>query len=105
MKERGHYKTPLLWKGEPILPNNRAMVVSRLHSNERKLKKDPELAVKYKKVINDYVNRGHAKKTTHEDAKLTSLRTWYLPHHAVLNSNKPGKVSWRFVKWPAFNRS
>ena len=48
--------------------------------------------VKYKKVINDYVNRGHAKKMTHEEAKLTSLRTWYLPHHAVLNSNKPGKV-------------
>ena len=92
MKERGHNKTPLLWKGEPIMPNNRAMAVSRLHSTERKLKNDPELAEKYKKVIDYYVNRGHAKKMNHEEAKLRSLRTWYLPHHAMLNSNKPGKV-------------
>ena len=92
VKEQGHYKTPLLWKGEPIMQNSRAMAVSRLHSTERKFKKDPELTVKYEKVINDYVNRGHPKKMTHEEAKLTSLRTWYLPHHAVLNSNKHGKV-------------
>ena len=62
VKERDHYKTPSLWKGEPVMPNNRAMVVSRLHATERKLKKDPELALKYKKVINDFVNRRHAKK-------------------------------------------
>ena len=92
VKERSHYKTQLLWKGEPIVPNNSAIAVSRLHSTERKLKKDPELAEKKKKVINDYVNRGHAKKMTHEEAKSTSLRAWYLAHHAVLNSNKPGKV-------------
>ena len=70
MKEQGHYETPLLWKDEPIMQNSRAMEVSRLHSTERKLKKDPELTVKYKKVINNYVNRGHPKKMTHEEAKL-----------------------------------
>ena len=75
VKERGHYKTPLLWKGEPIMANNRAMAVSRLHSAQRKLKKDPELAEKYKKVINDYVNRGHAKKMTYEEAKSTLRST------------------------------
>ena len=48
VKEEGHYKTALLWKGEPSLPNNRAMAVSHLHSTERKLKKNPELARKYR---------------------------------------------------------
>ena len=58
VKEEGHYKTALLWKGEPSLPNNRAMAVSRLHSTEWKLKKNPELARKYRDVINSYISKG-----------------------------------------------
>ena len=92
VKEEGHYKTALLWKAEPSLPNNRAMAVSRLHSTERKLKKNPELARKYRDVINSYISKGHAKKLTPEESRKTTSRTWYLPHHAVLNPNKPGKV-------------
>ena len=92
VKEESHYKTPLLWDGEPNLPNNRAMAVSRLHCTEKKLKKNPELAKKYQDVISDYVAKGHARKMTPEEAKITSSKMWYLPHHAVLNPNKPGKV-------------
>lgn len=29
---------------------------------------------------------------TQEEAKVTTSKTWYLPHHAALNPNKPGKV-------------
>ena len=92
VKEEGHYKTALLWKREPALPNNRALAVSRLHSTEKKLKKNPELAEKYQNVINDYVTKGYAQKMTQEEAKVTTSKTWYLPHHAVLNPNKPGEV-------------
>ena len=92
MKEEGHYKTALLWKGDPNFPNNRAMAVSRLHSTERKLKKNPEPARKYQDVINSYISKGHAKKLTPEESKEVTSKTWYLPHHAVLNPNKPGKV-------------
>ena len=92
VKEEGHYKTALLWKGEPNLPNNRAMAVSCLHSTERKLKKNPELARKYQDVINSYISKGHAKKLTPEESKGMTSKTRYLPHHAVLNPNKPGKV-------------
>ena len=92
VKEEGHYKTALLWKREPALPNNRAMAVSRLHSTERKLKRIPELAEKYQNVINDYVTKGYAQRMSQEEAKVTTSKTWYLPHHAVLNPNKPGKV-------------
>ena len=92
VKEGGHYKTPLLWKLEPALPNNRAMAVSRLHCTERKLKRNPQLAEKYHNVINNYVCKGHAQRMTQEEAKVITPKTWYLPHHAVLNPNKPGKV-------------
>ena len=92
VKEEGHYKTALLWKGEPVLLNNRAMAVSRLRSTENKLKRNPELADKYQNVMNDYVTKGHAQRMTQEEAKATTSKTWYLPHHAVVNPNKPGKV-------------
>ena len=91
VKEERHYKTPLLWDGEPNLLNNRTMAVSRLHYTEKKLK-NPELAKKYQDVISDYVAKGHARKMTPKEAKITSSKTWYLPHHAVLNPNKPRKV-------------
>ena len=91
MREEGHFKTALLWKGEPNLPNNRAMAVSRLHSTERKLKENPELARKYQDVINIYICKGHARKLTPKSKEMTS-KTWYLQHHAVLNPNKPRKV-------------
>ena len=38
------------------------------------------------------VSKGHARQMTLEEAEATSLSTWYLPHHAVLNPNKPRKV-------------
>ena len=68
------------------------MAVSRLRSTENKLKRNPELADKYQNVMNDYVTKGHAQRMTQEEAKVTTSKTWYLPHHAVVNPNKPGKV-------------
>lgn len=38
-------------------------------------------------MLNSYISKGHAKKS-----KKTTSRIWYLPHHGVLNPNKPGKV-------------
>jgi len=68
------------------------MAVSRLHCTEKKLKRNPQLAEKYQNVIDNYVSKGHAQRMTREEANVTTSKTWYLPHHAVLNPNKPGKV-------------
>ena len=38
--------------------------------------------------MNDYVHMGYAIKLTPEEAASTSDRTWYLPHHGVVNPNK-----------------
>lgn len=43
-------------------------------------------------MINSYISKGRAKELTPEESKETTSRTWYLPHHAVLNPNKPWKV-------------
>ena len=39
-----------------------------------------------------YIEEGHARKLKPEEASQPSDRRWFLPHHAVTNPNKPGKV-------------
>ena len=67
------------------------MAVSRIHCTEKKLKRNPQLVEKYQNAIDNYVSKGHAQRMIQEEAKVTTSKTWYLPHHAVLNPNKPGK--------------
>lgn len=35
---------------------------------------------------------GHARKLTQEEAEQRSSKTWYLPHHSVVNPHKPDKL-------------
>ena len=44
----------------------------------------------YKEYVQDYITKGYANEVKHIDSK--SKRMWYLPHHPVINVNKPGKV-------------
>ena len=43
-------------------------------------------------MTEDCVTKGYARKLTKEEAATVSQTTWFLPHHAVSNPNKPGKV-------------
>ncbi|KAL9977579.1 hypothetical protein ACROYT_G014998 [Oculina patagonica] len=89
----GHYETGLLWKEDnPQLPNNKAIAESRLSSLQRKFQRDPELEKRYRMVMQEYIDRGYARKLTDDEARMTTPKTNYLPHHAVINPNKPGKV-------------
>ena len=67
-------------------------LLKQLQHLKGRLKRDEELRIKYKAVIDDYVAKGYAKKMSNEEAAERSDVTWYLPHHPVLNPNKPGKV-------------
>ena len=42
--------------------------------------------------MNEYIVLGHAKELAGEEANEPIGKTWWLPHHAVTNPNKPGKV-------------
>ena len=92
-KDLGHYETGLLWKAaKPRLPNNLELAKRRLAQLERSLDKDPNKATLYYKTMGSYIDRGYAKKLTQEEANVQPENTWYLPHHAVTNVNKPGKI-------------
>ena len=87
----GHYETGLLWKN-PQLPNNRKLAKARLRSLKRKFQKDSKLESKYRRTMQDYIDHGYPSKLSNLEAETTSSKTNYLPHHAMLNPNKPGKM-------------
>ena len=49
-----------------------------------------ELIERYDVILKDHVEKGYIAEVS--DAELYSTRSWYLPHHPVLNPNKPGKL-------------
>ena len=68
------------------------MAINRLESLEKKSQKDPVFAKLYHDQIEEYITLGHARQLTKEEAKCNSEITNYIPHHGVLNINKPEKV-------------
>jgi hypothetical protein len=74
------------------MPDNRTMAEQRLKSLSKRLSKDLELKGRYSEVLNGYITKGHARKLTEEEVNSRSSKTWYLPHHCVLNPRKPNKV-------------
>jgi hypothetical protein len=92
-EDLGHYETVLLWKaGSIALPNNLEPAKRRLAQLERNLDKDPNKASLYYTTMNSYIEKGYARKLTETEANSQPKNTWYLPHHAVTNPNKPGKL-------------
>ena len=88
-KANDHYCMGLLWKSDqPNLPFNCSMAEIRLRHLKQRLERDKDLHKKCCSVIDGYVAKGHARKLTREEAERRSNKTWYLPHHPVINSNK-----------------
>ena len=87
----GHYEIDIPFKSdEPNLPNNRSVAERRLACLGRKLSKNEALQTRYKQEMDKLFERGHAEKTN--DPVGTPGLTWYIPHHAVTNINKPDKL-------------
>ena len=87
--KNGRYEVGLLWRNkEPALPNNRVQAEKRLRQLKRRFQRDPAFAEQYRAVMTDYIDKGYAVKLSEEEAVLTCNRTWYLPHHGMINPNK-----------------
>ena len=60
---------------------------------ESRLCKNPEVQVGYVKTNEDDIANGHVRKVPLSEVKTTHcLPQWYLPHHPVVNPNKPNKI-------------
>ena len=91
--KEGHYQIDLPWKDDvPCLPNNRAMAEHRLKLLRRRLHKNPDLRLKYSAFMDSLFENRHAQMVPKTPLEHTAGVTWYLPHHPVVNPNKPNKV-------------
>lgn len=89
------FEVGILWKNENVtLPDSLPNAMKRLFCMERKMDKDERFADQYCAKIDEYVSKNYASKLAVPEA-IESKKTWYLPHFAVWNVNKPGKL--RFV--------
>ena len=84
----------MLWAIDDLdLPNNYYSALVQLKSLEKMLSKDEEFRSKYSKNINDDVEKGYVFRVENpKDPSQQSKREWYLPHHPLINPNKPGKI-------------
>ena len=85
--EDGRYQVRWPWKEEsPDLPINRELAMGCLKSNVSKMRNKPELMKLYDSIIQDQLEKGVIEKvnTTSADAAKH-----YLPHHAIINPQKP----------------
>ena len=91
--KEGHYEIALPWRNvPPNLPDNRPLAEHRLKLLRRRLLKNQELLLKYSSFMEDLVKNGHARKVPQDRLTHPVGAVWYLPHHPVLNPNKPDKV-------------
>ena len=87
------YEVRMLWsEPEQNLPNNYSSALGQLYSLERRFQRDPNLKNLYQQSIDTDVEKGFVKILDESEVKGTFGNEWYLPHHPVLNPNKPGKV-------------
>ncbi|GFX25812.1 DUF1758 domain-containing protein [Trichonephila clavipes] len=84
----GRYRVNLPWKPgmREALQNNKTVARKRFEGLVRRFKCDHELFCEYKDVIDDYVREGMVERTSCDS--LLDSQGFYLPHHAVIRSDK-----------------
>ena len=88
----GHYQLSMPWRKGVVVPNdNYESALTRLRGLKRRLQRDNDLHVKYTTEMERNLEKGYAQRVPDEKLETVSP-VWYLPHHPVLNPNKPGKV-------------
>lgn len=82
---------PLPFKSErPNLPDNRVCAIHRLKCLEKRLKRNKQYYMDYKKFMEEII--------AHEDADRVPEQytdnspSWQIPHHGVYHPKKPGKI-------------
>ena len=87
------YIVPMLWIDSNVsLLNNYYSSLAQFKTLERRLIKDPALRERYAETIREDIRKGCVVTVEPHDPRKRSDREWYLPHHPVVNPNKPGKV-------------
>ena len=68
-------------------PDSKPQALRRLQIIEKKMDADPKFAEQYCQKIQDYLDKGYARKLD-ADELVETPNTWYLPHFSVVSANK-----------------
>ena len=82
------YQIGLPWKKDIKLPNNYFIAKFRWHALQQRLEKDTNLREHYEETIKKVLDKNYI--TTADPGCRNSV--WYLPHHPVINKQKPDKI-------------
>jgi hypothetical protein len=58
----------------------------------KRLLKDPIIVERYINAIEKYVMDGYARLLATSELRGPKGKVWYLPHHYVINPDKPNKI-------------
>ena len=83
----------MLWIDSKVsLPNNYFSSLAQFKTLEKRLSKDPELRERFTDTNREDIRKGYVVTFEPHDPRKRFDREWYLPHHSVVNPNKPGMV-------------
>ena len=68
------------------------MALKRLKTLKRKFEREPELKERYTEQMEVMIRKDYAEVIDDTDLACRSRKIWYIPHHSVLNPNKPNKL-------------
>ena len=68
------------------------MTQSRLFGIERRMKRDETYAKRFRQEIQNYFNKGYARKLDESEITQKDQPIWYLPHFGVESVHKPDKL-------------
>ena len=83
------YQIGLPWKKDITLPNNYFMAKVHWHALQQRLERDTNLRDRCEETIKKDLDKNYI--TTADPSCRHSV--WYLPHHPVINKQKPDKIS------------
>ena len=78
--------------GNKATPFNGKPYHKRILWLERKFEKQPSLKSKCVETINEFIEKGHARKLLQKARKEEQNEVNYIPHQAVNNMNKASKI-------------
>ena len=88
----GHYVVSIPWReGRPCFRSSKLMCEKRPNYLIDKIAQKG-LRPKYSENIEKMLVEGYAEHVPEAEIQLRDDSVWYIPHHPVLNVNKPGKV-------------
>ena len=84
---------PLPLKSEIVeLPNSKELAQSRLTKQRRRLNSDDQSRKDYCSFMEDIIASGYAERVPLDEVSTKSKQVWYIPHHGVYHTKKPGKI-------------